>query len=342
MCLHAMKSQRLLRWSPTVPLPLRTSALPSAVRPPCALRHPRKPITSSLRQLQSSTTHFELLPNPSNVKQHRFPTKSLGLVDFVGFDGEGYLPHLPRSMRRDRANWREHDFKAEERTKETMKHPIFQPQVRVVNEVAQLELSGALLDYTRSREMDRLDTIGIPQLSGGYCYTDQNPGDPDELVTISFGSPSFYTLIKAPVWEDRESYGYKGRPLGLHRFIVEEAQSDYKEATEAELDQVVVRSPYFKLSHDHHREFQPLGSSPVALLRPEPTVIERSLSNLLLAGIYRAPRDGTFWLRDVWSAMEDYEQRILLFYGLKGHLTDHTQIDDIVIDGDMIQLIWGS
>ena len=130
-------TQFFLRRSPTVPLPLRTSALPSAVRPPCALRHPRKPITSSIRQLQSSTTHFELLPNPSNVKQHRFPTESLGLVDFVGFDGEGYLPHLPRSMRRDRANWREHDFKAEERAKETMKHPAFQPQVRVVNEVAQ-------------------------------------------------------------------------------------------------------------------------------------------------------------------------------------------------------------
>jgi hypothetical protein len=261
-------------------------------------------------------------------------------VDFVGFDGEGYLPHLPRSMRRDRANWRKHDFKAEERAKETMKHPIFQPQVRVVNEVAQLELSGALLDYTRAREMDRLDTIGIPQLSGGYRYTD--PGDSDELVTISFGSPSFHTLIKAPVWEVRESCGYKGRPLGLHRFTVEEAQYDYKEATEAELDQVVVRSPYFKLAHDHHGEFQPLGSSPVALPRPEPTVIEWSLSNLLLAGIYRAPRDGTFWLRDVWSAMEDYERRILLFYGLEGHLTDHTSIDDIVIEGDMIQLIWGS
>jgi acyl-CoA synthetase (AMP-forming)/AMP-acid ligase II len=115
-----------------------------------------------------------------------------------------------------------------------------------------------------------------------------------------------------------------------------------KEATEAELDQVVVRSPYFKLAHDHHGEFQPLGSSPVALPRPESIVIEWSLSNLLLAGIYRAPRDGTFWLRDVWSAMEDYERRILLFYGLEGHLTDHTSIDDISIGEDMISLIWGS
>ena len=60
-----------------------------------------------------------------------------------------------------------------------------------------------------------------------------------------------------------------------------------------------------------------------------------------LAGIYRAPRDGTFWLRDFWSAVEDYERRLLLFYG-KDHVTDHSSIDGICADKDGIAIVWGS
>ena len=68
----------------------------------------------------------------------------------------------------------------------------------------------------------------------------------------------------------------------------------------------------------------------------------RCLRSGCLAGIYRAPRDGTFWLRDLWSAMDDYERRLLLFYGIEGHVTDYSLIDDIIVDGDSIGFIWGS
>lgn len=61
-----------------------------------------------------------------------------------------------------------------------------------------------------------------------------------------------------------------------------------------------------------------------------------------IAGIYRAPRDGTFWLRDLWSAMEDYEQRLLRFYGVEEHGTSHRYIDDIIVSADTIYPVWGS
>lgn len=61
-----------------------------------------------------------------------------------------------------------------------------------------------------------------------------------------------------------------------------------------------------------------------------------------LAGIYRAPRNGTFWLRDFWSAMEDYERRLMLFYGVEDHVTDHRFINSITVSGDTIVLHWGS
>ena len=40
--------------------------------------------------------------------------------------------------------------------------------------------------------------------------------------------------------------------------------------------------------------------------------------------------------------MDDYERRLLLFFGLEEHMTDHRLIDDIIVDGDSIGLIWGS
>ena len=244
-----------------------------------ALRAPREPIRCSLRQLESSTPHNELPPNPSastspsNYEQpifQIFPTKPLGLVDFIGFDGSGYVPHrLPPDECEDRANWRDYELEWEETANKTLQHPSFQPLIKVVNEVAELEICGPLLEYKQSRNVDYLDSIGIPQLGGQYRYIDKITGewllsprshDP-ERVTLTFGYPGFYRLLKGPVWEYRESYGYKGRPLGIHRFLVEDAQDEYWDATEAELDQVVCRSPYFKLSHEHHGEFQPKGSA---------------------------------------------------------------------------------
>ena len=40
--------------------------------------------------------------------------------------------------------------------------------------------------------------------------------------------------------------------------------------------------------------------------------------------------------------MEDYERRLMLFYGVEAHVTDHTFIDDIIVSGDTIYLVWGS
>ena len=40
--------------------------------------------------------------------------------------------------------------------------------------------------------------------------------------------------------------------------------------------------------------------------------------------------------------MDDYERRLLLFYGIEGHVTDYSLIDDIIVDGDSIGFSWGS
>ena len=69
--------------------------------------------------------------------------------------------------------------------------------------------------------------------------------------------PEFNTVLKARVWDYSKSYGHKAN----HRALVDHAQIDNRDATEAELDQVVCTSPYFKLDHQHHGEFQPAGSA---------------------------------------------------------------------------------
>lgn len=40
--------------------------------------------------------------------------------------------------------------------------------------------------------------------------------------------------------------------------------------------------------------------------------------------------------------MEDYEQRLLRFYGVEEHETDHRYIDDIIVSADTIYPVWGS
>lgn len=259
--------RRLLRLPAlNVPLPL---AIPSCTwRHSCAARLPHEPISSCLRQLHSPPRHN----NPSgsaecsNYKLPIFPTKPLGLVEFIGFDGKPYISRrLPRGMKEDTANWRRQNFQDEEMAKETMKHPSFQPLVRVVNEVAELELAGSLLDSIRNQGPEYLDTVGVSFLSGGYHYIDKISGEyllsksshDHERVTITFGTPEFNTVLKGRVWDCCKSYGHKVN----HKTLVGHAQFDHRDATEAELDQVVCTSPYFKLDHEHHGEFQPAGSA---------------------------------------------------------------------------------
>lgn len=259
---------RLLRLpAPGVPLSLRWLTRPSTLGPPCALQGPHEPIKSCLRQLKSSPLHDKRQPpnhsaEPRSAKMPIFPTTPLGLVDFIGFDGTGYRPgHLTKSMAEDRTNWRDTDFEAEKTAEETMKNASFQPLVKLVDEVTELELAGALLDYDRSRYLDRVGKIGIPRLHGGYEYIDKSSGEwmpfvthlppqDQDRVTITFGRPLFDKLRYRAQDAQRDDWDATEAELELVDWA----------ATEAELDQVVCSSPYFKLQHYRHGEFQPEGS----------------------------------------------------------------------------------
>ena len=60
-----------------------------------------------------------------------------------------------------------------------------------------------------------------------------------------------------------------------------------------------------------------------------------------LSGIYRAPRDGKFWLRDFWSALEDYERRHLLLDGTGGI---HSKVypSSICVEKNVLCIEWDS
>ena len=230
---------------------------------PRSLRRPHGHLACGCRLLQSAPSSHSALPPPC------------GLVDFIGFDGAGYIVDEPPSdYPKERLSWwRGREIEAKKAALTTMQHPSYQPLITIVNEV-ELELAGVLLDTVREF------VVGTPRLGGGFWYADQLTGDglsprsskfwecyrgpQNELHrrgTLCMGSPAFHTVLKGPVREERESFDHKGRSLGMHTIQVSEAQSDYRDATEAELDQVVCTSPYFKLSHDRHGEFQPEGST---------------------------------------------------------------------------------
>jgi len=92
-----------------------------------------------------------------------------------------------------------------------------------------------------------------------------------EGVAVAMAHSEFYLDPPPPPRSDTSS--------------TDEDELFFSPATEAQLDQVVCRAPTLKLR------------SPNSHNAP--------------AGVYRAPRDGTFWLRDFWSTVEDYERRLL-------------------------------
>ena len=63
-------------------------------------------------------------------------------------------------------------------------------------------------------------------------------------------------------------------------------------------------------------------------------------------GVYRAPRHDGFWLRDFWSALEDYERRLLpaatALYGGPSHLVFMEGVA-LTDDGTGVVFVgWGS
>ena len=234
----------LLRSVPRSQLPPHVLSPPRGFGPPRGLRPPPGLTTCGLRQLQSATRHSGLPP-------------PIGLVDFVGFECEEYTMRAPpvEYPHLDNEEWHRREARVKAFVREMMEHHSFQPLVRVANEVPELELAGVLLDEV-NRKRDKMMILGKTYLAGGDLeYVDIKTGeeflgdeeDANGQVSITLSPPSLIVVHKDAVKEG-------------HRTI-EEAEDDYWTATEAELDQVVCRSPYFKLSHKRHGEFQPKGSA---------------------------------------------------------------------------------
>jgi len=172
-------------------------------------------------------------------------------------------------------------------------HACFTPRIEVSCELP--ELMGALLDESL----------------GGTLHLTWNC----EGVAVEMAPPEFY-LDPPP-------------PLSSASPATDADELYFRPATEAQLDQVVVRAATLKLR------------SPNGDYAP--------------AGVYRAPRDGTFWLRDFWSAVEDYERRLLptgeLFERLalpsddpKDFDTDRMYYEGVGLDEGtgVVFLSWGS
>ena len=332
--------QRWLRSAPHAPS-LRVFLLKHGIRQAHAL-----PVACSLRQLHSQPSG---LPPP------------IGLVDFMGFDGKEHnMNEPPSDYDEEKAEkWRDRVAGNLADEKQNMQHPIFQPLIRIVNEVPKLQLAGALLESVNrdARQGPKIEPeiVGDRRLMfGSLDYVDKLSGDrlryvefDVDQVTITLDSMSFIVLLKEAVFEDRECFGYQGRSVGMRRLLVQNDEEEHEDATEDELDQVVCTSPYLKLRSTRDfsaygaRHSGPSGKQLVLITLSFCHVIglSRAMSSSRLAGIYRAPRDGTFWLRDFWSAVEDYERRLLLFNGVDG-VNGYVFVDNIRLLGDEIILNW--
>ena len=218
--------------------------LRSAPRWPLASRglgQPRDCIACGLRLLQSAPFSHSALPPP------------LGLVDFIGFDGTEYVMESPSPDDPEHLQdiVREREARQKETDDRIRQHPCFQPLIRVSSEVPELELAGALLDKV-GREWGE-NILGKPYLCGGDVdYVDRLSGENVRMpkdtaggrVTIMLSPPAFIVTHAEEVKAGRK--------------VVEKAKLEFWDATDAELDQVVCSSPYFKLHS--HRSYGPAGT----------------------------------------------------------------------------------
>ena len=214
--------------------------LRSAPRWPLAPRdlgQPRNCIACGLRLLQSTPSSHSALPPP------------IGWVDFIGFDGTEYAmeepsPDVPEHLqdvvrKREARHKEEHD--------RIRQHPCFQPLIRVSSEVPELELAGALVNTVKLELGKKI--LGNPYLCGGNLdYVDPLSGEEvHSLEDTACGSVSI--TLSPPMF------------LVTHKEarVAEEANMEFWEATEAELDEVVCTSPYFKLYSTRHYSLEPAG-----------------------------------------------------------------------------------
>ena len=210
---------------------------------PRGLAQPRDCIACGLRLLQSAPFSHSALPPP------------VGLVDFIGFDGTEYVMEEPSPN--DPEHLQDVVRKREVRQKEAhdriRQHPCFQPLIRVSSEVPELELAGALLNAVRREWAENI--IGKPYLCGGDIdYVDPLSGEevrsPEDTacgrVTIALSPPWFLVTHK--------------KAVKAGRVVVEKAEVESWDATDAELDQVVCTSPYFKLYSHRNYSLDPAGT----------------------------------------------------------------------------------
>lgn len=193
----------------------------------------------------------------------------IGLVDFIGFDDKEHLVQEPSPAvtRHIQDVVREREARIKDDQNRTLQHPSFQPLIRVANEVSELELAGALLDKVRRKWGERL--IGKRYLlGGGLEYVDPQSGrevyrpvDAHGQVSAVLSPPSFAITHKEAVMAGRRYDDY----------VVEEADVDCWDATEAELDEIACTSPYFKLTSTRSCSLDPAGTfTPTALLEDSP------------------------------------------------------------------------
>lgn len=234
----------------------RNVSLPSRGLRPTRGLEPLRSVACTIRQLHIVPPPQSGLPPP------------IGLVDFIGFEGREYVMKEPRPDDSEKTQKikRERELRRKEAHDRTWQHPSFQPLISVVNEVPELQLAGALLDEA-NREFGADPDLGKVFYNGGEVdFFDFESGeeirDPDNFegrVTLSLSPPRFMVIHKEEVYAGRRK--------------VEDGVWESWNATEAELDQIVCTSPYFKLASS--RSYGPTGSSrspSLVPLLPAPTL----------------------------------------------------------------------